>query len=114
MARWEVFAAHAAHYILYLLAIIIPLLGWAMESVNPYGLPTMYFNWFQWPDITWLTNSPDKNAYFDFFKIAHRYAAYVITIIICLHASAALKHHFINRDDVLTRMLPLLYKRTKR
>ncbi len=113
MARWEVFAAHLAHYCLYLLALVIPLLGWAMVSVNPYGLTTMYFNFFQWPDITWLANSPNKDSYFDFFKEAHEFSANIIILFIAIHVLAGLKHHFIDKDDILIRMLPFLSKKNK-
>ena len=109
--HWEAKAAHTAHYALYALSIIIPLLGWAMVSVNPYGLPTMYFDFFQWPDITWLANSPNKPHFEQLFKASHKYTAYIIIFIALLHGLAALKHHFLNKDEVLIRMLPFLRRR---
>jgi cytochrome b561 len=32
--------------------------------------------------------------------------------VIVLHVAAALKHHFVDRDDVLIRMLPFLARRS--
>ncbi len=38
----------------------------------------------------------------------HESLAWLAGAVIVLHVAAALKHHLIDRDDVLTRMLPLL------
>jgi len=38
--------------------------------------------------------------------LAHTIVAHLLFILIALHASAALFHHFIRRDETLTRMLP--------
>jgi cytochrome b561 len=38
----------------------------------------------------------------------------VLLAVVFLHVAAALKHHFVDRDDVLARMLPVLGKRSDR
>ena len=44
-------------------------------------------------------------------KLAHHWINYTLAAVIVLHAAAALKHHFVDRDDVLARMLPLVRRR---
>jgi len=36
---------------------------------------------------------------------AHRFAAYALAVLVALHAAAALKHHFVDRDATLRRMV---------
>ena len=48
-----------------------------------------------------------KRQLYDFFVATHETLAWVLGIVVALHVAAALKHHFIHKDDVLRRMLPL-------
>jgi len=41
----------------------------------------------------------------DLSGIVHKYLAYALMVTVILHALAALKHHFIDRDNTLLRML---------
>lgn len=97
--------AHLGHAGLYALMLAIPLAGWAMVSASPFGFPTMYFGLFEWPHLP-VDAFGDKKAAETAFKAAHKYLAFGAIALIGLHVAAALKHHFINRDGVLTRMLP--------
>lgn len=106
MTAFERFGAHATHWGFYLLMLGMPLLGWAMVSASPLGLPTIVFGLFEWPHIPWLAALDDKKPLEDAFKFAHRTGAYVMLGLVALHVGAALKHHFIDRDEVLARMLP--------
>lgn len=98
--RWQQLAAHAAHLLLYGLLIIIPLLGWLMSSARNF--PVSWFGLVTLPDFI----QPSESA-FEFFHEAHELAAKSLFVVALLHAAAALKHHFIDRDDVLRRMLPV-------
>jgi cytochrome b561 len=40
------------------------------------------------------------------YGAAHNYAAYILAGLLVLHVAAAHKHHWFDRDDVLTRMAP--------
>lgn len=91
--------AHAAHFALYAVMIGMPLTGWAMSSAANF--PASFFGLFTLPAIM----EPSKEAV-DLLKAVHWYAAWGIGALILAHIGAALKHHFINRDTVLTRMLP--------
>ena len=99
LPAWQRHAASASHYLLYALMIVIPLSGWLMSSAK--GFQTVYFGVMPLPDLI------DKNkAIGDSLQWIHRSLNFTMIAIIVLHAAAALKHHFIDRDDVLQRMLP--------
>jgi cytochrome b561 len=69
------------------------------------NFPVSWFGVFTFPDLI----KPDRARY-EFFHDAHVLLAYAIFGIALLHALAALKHHFIDRDNVLRRMLPVKLK----
>ncbi len=106
MTKFERVAASLAHVGLYTLMLAIPVAGWAMVSASPLGFPTMVFGLFEWPHIPMLAVLEDKKPAEALFKAIHKYLAFGSIALIALHVLAALKHHFVNRDDVLTRMLP--------
>ena len=93
------FAAHAGHFLLYALMLAIPLSGWLMSSAK--GFQTVWFGVLPIPDLI----AKDKSLG-DLLQTAHMALNLVFTIVIAGHIGAALKHHFIDRDDILTRMLP--------
>jgi cytochrome b561 len=103
MPAWEVRAAHASHVALYVLFFATPLSGWLFSSAA--GFQTVYLGMFPIPDL--LAKNKDLA---DVLKVAHHWIAYALGAVVALHAAAALKHHFIDRDDVLLRMLPSFRK----
>lgn len=103
MPRWQVVAAHGAHHLLYLLMIAIPLSGWLMSSAK--GFQTVWFGVLPLPDLL----SKDKPLG-ELLEVVHASLNYALAAIVVAHATAAIKHHFIDRDDVLVRMLPFLDK----
>jgi cytochrome b561 len=103
------FAAHATHFLLYVLIIAIPLSGWLLVSSSPLGLPTMYFGWFAWPELPYFSDLPRaaKKLWVQDFATVHIYLAWSAIVLVTIHVVAALYHQFIRRDVVLGRMLPL-------
>jgi cytochrome b561 len=99
MRGWERRAAMVSHALLYVLLVAVPLSGWLMSSALGFG--TVPFGLFQLPDVL----SRDR-ALGDTLKNAHYFLNKALIALVLLHAAAALKHHFIDRDDVLQRMLP--------
>ena len=93
------FAAHAGHFLLYALMLAIPLSGWLMSSAK--GFQTVWFGVLPIPDLV----GKDKELG-DLLQTVHMVLNLVFAIAIAGHIGAALKHHFIDRDDILTRMLP--------
>lgn len=93
------FAAGAAHGLLYALMIAIPLSGWLMSSAK--GFQTVWFGVLPLPDLV------AKDAELgELLQAVHRILNYGLLGLVLAHAGAALKHHFVDRDDVLGRMLP--------
>ncbi|HET7832735.1 MAG TPA: cytochrome b [Gallionella sp.] len=103
MPRWEKLAAEAVHYLLYLLIFIIPLSGWLMSSAK--GVQTVYFGVLPLPDLL-----PKNKELAEALTEVHESLNFFMAGLVVLHVAGALKHHFIERDDTLTRMLPFLRK----
>ena len=98
--RWQDRAAHVSHFLLYALLFITPLLGWFMSSARAFSVS--WFGLVTLPDFI----EPNK-ATFETLRDAHVFMAESLAVIAIVHAAAALKHHFLDRDDVLRRMLPV-------
>lgn len=109
---WERGAAHGTHVLLYVLMIGMPLVGWIMVSVSPFNLPTVLYGVVPWPHIPGLSSIGNKPYWEGVAKLVHAYGAYVLIALVALHAAAALRHHFVLKDDILARMLPGLRRRT--
>lgn len=100
---WESKAAAGAHHLLYLLMLAVPLAGWLSSSAK--GFQTVWFGILPLPDLV-----PKNEQLADILHEAHELTAWAMALVILAHAAAALKHHFIAKDDVLARMLPFLKK----
>lgn len=102
MSAWQRVAAHCSHFTLYLLMIAMPLSGWVIHSAS--GFPMQLYGLFEVPNI--VPESADQSAVQDGAAIVHYWLFIAICVLVVLHVLAALKHHFVNRDSVLVRMLP--------
>lgn len=91
--------ARLTHALLYVLMIAIPLSGWLMSSAK--GFQTVWFGLLPLPDLV------AKNAELgDQLQWLHMTLNYALAALVIAHIGAALKHRFIDRDDILSRMLP--------
>ncbi len=107
MPHWQQLAAASTHHLLYLLMLAIPLSGWLMSSA--LGFQTVYFGVLPLPDLI------GKNKELgELLKTVHMSLNFSMAALVMLHAAAALQHHFIDRDDTLTRMLPFLDTRQRK
>jgi cytochrome b561 len=97
---YERVLANVTHFGLYLLLFAMPLTGWMMTSAR--GFPVSWFGFFQLPDFV-----PKNDALYNAMKETHDTLALALYAIVALHVAAALKHHFVLKDDVLRRMLPM-------
>lgn len=95
---WERRAAALSHGLLYFLMLAIPLSGWVMNSAK--NLPMHWFWLVPWPDLTGPNESLGEAA-----EETHEILALVLIVVVVVHVIAALRHHFILRNDVLDRML---------
>ena len=64
-------------------------------------MPTRFFDLFEIPNIPGFSEAQG-----DIMKWLHLGAAWALAALVLIHVGAALKHHFLDRDDVLMRMLP--------
>lgn len=105
LTRFEDRVARLSHGLLYALLILIPILGWAQSSA--YRAKTTFWGLFQLPDIVpagWAR--PGSRTVWQIAQDAHSALAVALVVLISLHIAAALRHHFVKRDNVLIRMLP--------
>ena len=96
--RFEIIASKLAHLGLAGLIAIILLTGYLIPTAKGMGISV--FGWFEVPAT--ITSIPQQE---DITGLIHKYLAYTVIGLALLHAAAALKHHFINKDDTLRRML---------
>jgi cytochrome b561 len=104
---WEHSLARVTHVLLYVILFAMPLSGWTMSSAR--GFPVSWFGLFQLPDLV-----PKNKALYNALVLTHISLSYLLYAVVALHVAAALKHHFILRDDVLRRMLPGTSTESKR
>jgi cytochrome b561 len=83
---WQKIAARFVHLCFYALMFALPISGLLMSSL---------------PDFV-----PHDDYLFQRFIEIHKWLGYALILFIFLHVGAALKHHFVFRDDTLRRMLP--------
>lgn len=97
----ERLAARGAHVLLYGLMLGLPISGWLLASASTLGLPTVVFGLFELPHPL----GPDAGREM-LFGTLHWLGGWALIGSASLHVAAALKHHFVDRDDVLRAMLP--------
>jgi cytochrome b561 len=97
MPAWQQAAAHWTHRALYLLFFAVPLVGWAYSSAA--GFPIVLFGVLPLPDFV-----PQDKALSLLIKPWHAYLAYALAALVVLHVAGALKHQFVDRDGLLSRM----------
>jgi cytochrome b561 len=97
-------AAHAMHILLYILLFVMPLSGWLMLSAM--GRKPSFLGVFELPPL--LQKTP---SLVPVLKSLHGLMAQGFAVFVILHLAAGLLHHFVHRDETLTRMLPFLNKR---
>lgn len=103
---WQQRAASLAHGMLYVLMLAIPLTGWIMVSASPLNLDTVLFNVIEWPHLPPFASLDNKAQIASAFHEYHEIAGNLLILILLAHVGAALKHHFIDKDITLLRMLP--------
>ena len=99
MPAWQRQAAAVSHGAMYVLFFAIPLLGWAYSSAA--GFPIVWFGVLPLPDFV-----PVDKALAEALKPWHGWLAKALAALVVLHVAAALQHHFIDRDGLLSRMRP--------
>jgi len=99
MPGWQHRAYHATHHLMYLLFFAVPLVGWAYSSAA--GFPVVWFGQIPLPDLL-----PVNKEVAELIKPLHKLLALALMALAGLHIAAAIKHQWVDRDGLLSRMLP--------
>jgi cytochrome b561 len=92
-------AAGLVHGLLYLFMLAIPISGWLMSSAK--GVSTVWFGVLPLPDLL----GKDKELGHLLGEV-HETLNFTLLALVIAHAGAAIKHHLVDRDDIMARMLP--------
>lgn len=99
LPRWQVQSARLTHWLLYLLLLVVPILGWINASYR--GMPIVMFG-VELPKLV----GPRASGWGWTGDVHGLLANYLMLALVGVHVAAALYHYFIRRDGVLRRMLP--------
>jgi cytochrome b561 len=99
MPAWQRLAAATSHWAMYAILFALPLSGWMMSSAANY--PVSWFGLVQMPDLVVPSESLQE-----ILHEVHEVLAGALLFLVGLHVLAALKHQFVDRDGLITRMLP--------
>ena len=101
LPAWQRRAAVASHVSLYVLMLAIPLSGWLYSSAA--GVQVVYLGLVALPNLV-----AKDDALAAVLKSVHFTLNFTLLALVLVHAGAALRHHLVQRDRVLVRMLPAL------
>ena len=119
MPSWQVKAAHYSHTVMYVLFFLIPISGWLFSSAK--GIQTVYLGVLPLPDLLSkdigeiILAAADAEKPFtvsELIRLMHKSMNYLLGALVLTHIGAALKHYFVDRDDILGRMVPGLRPRS--
>ena len=96
LAAWQKKASHVTHHLLYVLIVVAPLSGFLSSAHSKY--PIKFFG-LELPKLF----EPDANLK-DLFSDIHLVTIWLLIALITVHILAALKHRFIDKDDIFQRM----------
>ena len=99
MPNWQKLVAEGTHYLLYALIFAVPLSGYFYSLAA--GFKVVYLGLLPLPVL--IAPNPELKP---LLKTLHYLLNIGLATLVTAHIGAALQHHFIHRDDVLTRMLP--------
>lgn len=102
MALWERLLEKAVKFFLYLSLFVMPLSGWIFSTAAGHA-PHIGNYLLAAPFV------PKSKVLADQIFNIHATFAVIIIVLLCLHIAGALKHHLINKDNVLIRMLPKMF-----
>lgn len=94
---FEIKAAKAAHHLLYFLLFVLFVSGYLISTSDGRGIDV--FTWFTVPSLGELFANQS-----DIAGRIHYYTALILIALVSVHSLAALKHHFIDKDNTLRKM----------
>ncbi len=106
--RWERWAAHTGHALLYLLMLALPFSGWLHDSAwkDAATHPMQLFGLVGWPRLGFIQSiePQTREMLHGVFGAWHEWLGYALYALLALHIGAALKHQWIDRERELQRM----------
>lgn len=97
MPSWQEKASKVAHWALLAGLVIMPVSG--IASWVFAGRPVSVFGWFSIPAQS------EISALAGFASATHGFVGKALAALVIVHIAATLKHHFIDKDRTLTRMV---------
>lgn len=94
---WERLGATLAHHSLYVLTLVVPVTGYLISTAR--GEAIDIFGWMEVPALL-----PAAAGREEWAGMVHAWLAYATLALVTLHAVAAIKHQFIDRNGTLRRM----------
>jgi len=98
----ELLAAHWAHLLLYLMMLLLMCSGYLISTADGRGI--VVFEVFEVPAVSALIENQE-----DIAGDIHWTLAWCLIGLVVVHSAAAFKHHFINKDNTLKKMLGFKY-----
>ncbi len=96
--RWEIRSAHMTHLLLYALIFVAMVSGYLITTAD--GSSISVFGWFEVPSVTGQVKGME-----DIAGSVHYWATWALVGLAMVHAAGAFKHHLLDRDRTLRRML---------
>lgn len=104
LKTWEAALSKVVHVLMYGLMLAIPLAGWGMASISAKGAPISIFGLFGFPAMPIAHEKSTQELFYEL----HEITATLMLVLLALHLGAAIKHHMIDKDGTLRRMVPWL------
>jgi cytochrome b561 len=101
---WQRLAAEVTHWALYAMMIVLPVSGLTMMAATAPAVLDRALGLTGFRDLDFVARAQIEHM----AETVHIASVWTIMALLALHVGAALKHHFIDRDDVLARMIPVL------
>ncbi len=101
--KWEVSLAHILQKIFYVLILLIGFSGYFISTAT--GKSIEFFTLFEVPAMPFMILKPLEEESVDLIGEVHEILAITLIVFAVLHGMAALKHHFIDKDETLKRMI---------
>ncbi|MEQ1498107.1 MAG: cytochrome b [Novosphingobium sp.] len=104
LKAWEAALSKVTHAVFYFLMLAIPLSGWAMSSSFTKGAGVSLFGLITVPALPVGHDKPTAGM----FHEMHEILGTLMLLLFALHVAGAIKHHLIDKDGTMRRMVPWL------
>jgi cytochrome b561 len=101
LLRWERVSAHLGHILLYVLLLGVSVTGWLIVSSARRPIDAALLGFIHVP----LLDRAGDKAFHDLAEDVHRVLSYTLLVLVIVHVVAALRHHYVKKNDILRRMM---------